>query len=135
MNSGGLLLTASDKYIIGARPSLEIVKNFTTDFSDEVVKPGTGVDVDVVKAAAETFAKESANYVQATNTAKPVTVAADIRKKSTFMLDDVDFIEDETAAALAGNAVAAGRAVGIELVKSVMTKLTYSAAPPASCRS
>ena len=120
------LKTAADKYIIGARPALEIIKNFTTDFSAEAVKPGTGIVVDVIKAAAETFAKTSANYKHATNSSTPVTVATDIRKKSTYSLDDLDCIEDETAAALAGNAVAAGRAVGIELIKSVMNKLTYS---------
>lgn len=120
------LVTAADKYIIAARPALEIIKNFTTNFSSEAVKPGTGVVVDVVKAAAETFVKDTANYTHVTNTCKPVTVAADIRKKSTFSLDDLDCIEDETAAALAGNAVAAGRSVGIELVKSVTAKLTYT---------
>lgn len=120
------LVTAADKYIIAARPALEIVKNFVTDFSADAVKPGTGVVVDVVKATAETFAKSSANYKHATNTCKPVTVATNLRKKSTFNLDDLDYIEDETAAALAGNAVAAGRAVGIELVKAVTGKLTYS---------
>lgn len=122
------LITAADKYIIGARPALEIIKNFTTDFSPEAVKPGTGIVVDVIKAAAEDFAKNTANYKHATNESTPITVATDIRKKSTFALDDIDCIEDETAQALAGNAVASGRAVGTEIIKSVMSKLTYSAA-------
>lgn len=122
------LITAADKYIIAARPALEIIKNFTTDFSTEAIKPGTGVVVDVVKATAETFVKGTANYKHSTNTTTPVTVATDIRKKSTFSLDDLDCIEDETASALAGNAVAAGRAVGKEIIKSVTGKLTYSAA-------
>lgn len=121
------LLTASDKYILGARPSLEIIKNFTTDFSADAVKPGTGVVVDVVKAAAETFNASSANYTHTTNSSTPITVATNLRKKSTFELDDIDFIEDETAAALTGNAVAAGRAVGAELVKAVTGLLTRTA--------
>ena len=120
------LITASDKYIIGARPALEIVKNFTTDFSPDAIRPGTGVVVDVIKADAEDFAKDSANYTHATNKSTPVTVAADIRKKSTYSLDDLDCIEDETAAALAGNAVAAGRAIGREIVKSIVSKLDYA---------
>lgn len=118
------LKAAADKAIIAARPALEIVKNFTIDFSDEAVKPGTGVVVDVVKATAETFDKTSANYAHTTNTTTPVTVATDTRKKSTFELDDLDVLEDETGAALAGNAEASGRAVGSELIKSVTGKLT-----------
>lgn len=122
------LKAAADKAIIAARPALEIVKNFTIDFSDEAVKPGTGVVVDVVKATAETFDKTSANYAHTTNTTTPVTVATDTRKKSTFELDDLDVLEDETGAALAGNAEASGRAVGSELVKSITGKLAYTAA-------
>lgn len=120
------LITASDKYIIGARAPLEIIKNFTIDFSDEAVKPGTGVVVDVIKAAAETFDASSANYTHATNSSTPITVATTLRKKSTFELNDIDCIEDETAAALAGNAVASGRAVGAELVKAVTGLLNYT---------
>ena len=120
------LITASDKYIIGARPALEIIKNFVTDFSPEAVKPGTGVVVDVVTATAETFDATSANYTHATNASTPITVATDLRKKSTFGLSDLDCIEDETAAALAGNAVASGRAVGAELVKKVTGLLNYT---------
>lgn len=122
------LKAAADKAIIAARPALEIVKNFTVDFSDEAVKPGTGVVVDVVTAVAEDFDKNSANYAHTTNTTAPVTVATDTRKKSTFSLDDLDALEDETGAALEGNAIASGRAVGAALVKSVTGKLAYSAA-------
>lgn len=118
------ILAAADKAIIAARPALEIVKNFTTDFSADAVKPGTGVVVDVVKASAEDFNATSANYGHATNSSTPVTVAANVRKKSTFSLSDLDAIEDETGAALAGNAIASGRAVGAELVKAVTGLLT-----------
>ena len=118
------ILAAADKAIIAARPALEIVKNFAIDFSADAVKPGTGVVVDVVKAVAEDFDEETANYGHATNTSTPVTVAANVRKKSTFSLSDLDAIEDETGAALEGDAIASGRAVGAELIKSVTGLLT-----------
>ena len=118
------LLAAADKVIIAARPALEIVSNFTTDFSDAAIKPCTGVAVDVMTASAETFVKGTNNYTHATNTIKPVQVVADIRKKSTFSLDDLDCLEDETAHCWNKFGPASGRAVGVELVKAVTGKLT-----------
>lgn len=122
------ILAAADKAIIAARPALEIVKNFATDFSADAVKPGTGVVVDVCKAVAEDFNEDSANYGHATNSCSPITVSANARKKSTFKLTDLDALEDETGAALEGDAIASGRAVGAELVKAVTGLLTASAA-------
>lgn len=119
------LLAAADKVIVAARPALEIISQFTTDFSADAVKPGTGVAVDVLAASAETFVKTSANYTHTTGTIKPVIVATDIRKKSTFSLDDVDVLEDETAHLWNKFAPVAGAAVGKELVQSVTGKLTY----------
>ena len=121
------LIAASDKILIAARPALEIVSQFTTDFSADAFKPGTGVAVDVLAATAENFDKDSANYGHATGTIKNVLVATDVRKKSTFTLDDVDCIEDETAHCWAQFAPVAGRAVAGELIKSVTGKLTRTA--------
>lgn len=121
------IIAASDKILVAARPALEIISQFTTDFSSEAVKPGTGVAVDVLSATAETFVKTSANYAHATGTIKNVIVATDIRKKSTFALDDLDVLEDETAHLWNKFGPVAGRAVGVELVKSVTGKLTRSA--------
>ena len=120
------LIAASDKVIVAARPALEIISQFTTDFSDAAVKPGTGVAVDVLASTAETFTKGTNNYAHATGTVKPVLVATDIRKKSTFSLDDMDCIEDETAHCWNKFGPAAGRAVAVELVKSVTGKLTIA---------
>lgn len=121
------LITASDKVIVAARPALEIISQFTTDFSDEAVKPGTGIAVDVLTATAETFDKDSANYGHATGVIKNFQVATDIRKKSTFALDDLDVLEDETAHCWSKFGPVSGRAVAVELVKSVTGKLTRTA--------
>ena len=121
------LIAASDKVIVAARPALEIISQFTTDFSPEAVKPGTGVAVDVLTATAETFVKSTNNYAHATGTIKNFLVATDIRKKSTFSLDDLDCLEDETAHCWGKFAPVSGRAVGVELVKSVTGKLTRTA--------
>jgi hypothetical protein len=116
------LVAASDKVIVAARPALEIISQFTTDFSDEAVKPGTGIAVDVLAATAETFEKGTANYTHATNTIKNFLVATDFRKKSTFSLDDLDCIEDETAHCWDKFGPASGRAVSTDLIKSVTGK-------------
>ena len=121
------LIAASDKVIVAARPALEIISQFTTDFSDEAVKPGTGVAVDVLAASAENFAKGTANYKHATNTIKNFLVATDFRKKSTFSLDDIDCIEDETAHCWDKFGPTSGRAVSTDLIKSVTGKLTRTA--------
>ena len=121
------LIAASDKVIVAARPALEIISQFTTDFSDEAVKPGTGIAVDVLTATAETFDKDSANYGHATGTIKNFQVATDIRKKSTFALDDLDVLEDETAHCWSKFGPVSGRAVAVELIKSVTGKLTRTA--------
>lgn len=121
------LIAASDKVLVAARPALEIISQFTTDFSPDAVKPGTGVAVDVMAATAETFVKGTGNYKHTTGTIKNVVVATDIRKKSTFSLDDLDCIEDETAHCWSKFGPVAGRAVAVELVKSVTGKLTRTA--------
>ena len=121
------LIAASDKVLVAARPALEIISQFTTDFSADAVKPGTGVAVDVLAATAETFVKGTANYKHTTGTIKNVVVATDIRKKSTFSLDDLDCLEDETAHCWSKFGPVAGRSVAVELVKSVTSKLTRTA--------
>jgi hypothetical protein len=121
------LLSATDKILVAARPALEIISQFTTDFSDAAVKPGTGVAVDVLAATAEDFVKGTGNYKHTTGTIKNVVVSTDIRKKSTFSLDDLDCLEDETAHCWTKFGPVAGRAVAAELVKSVTGKLTRSA--------
>ena len=119
------LLAAADKVIIGARPALELVSQFTTDFSAEAVKPGTGVAVDVLKAGTATFVKGTNDYGTGnTGTVKNITVTTDIRKISSFMLDDLDALEDETSHLWDKFGPAAGRAIGADLVKSVTGKLT-----------
>ena len=121
------LLAASDKLILAARPALEVIKDFTLDLSDDAVKPGTGVVVDVATSTAEDFVKSTNNYKHATGTVKPVTVPVNIRKKSTFSLDDVDAIDDETSHLWDKFGPAAGRAVGSALIQAVTGLLTRTA--------
>ena len=121
------LLAASDKLILAARPALEVIKDFTLDLSDDAVKPGTGVVVDVVTSTAENFVKATNNYKHATGTVKPVVVPVDIRKKSTFSLDDVDAIDDETSFLWDKFGPAAGRAVGGAIIQGVTGLLTRTA--------
>ena len=79
------LIAASDKVIVAARPALEIISQFTADFSPEAVKPGTGVAVDVLTATAETFVKSTNNYAHATGTIKNFLVATPERSGWTLV--------------------------------------------------
>ena len=121
------LIAASDKVIVAARPALELISQFTTDFSADAVKPGTGVAVDVMTATAETFVKSTNNYTHTTGTIKNFIVPCNVRKKSTFSLDDIDCLEDETAHCWSKFGPVAGRAVAVELVKAVTGLLTRTA--------
>lgn len=121
------LIVASDKVIVAARPALELVSQFTTDFSDDAVKPGTGIAVDVVTATAADFNASTNNYGTNNGNVKPCNVPVNIRKKSTFGLEDLDCLDDETSHLWDKFGPVAGRAVGAELVKAVTALLTDAA--------
>lgn len=122
------LVAASDKIIIAARPALEMVKLFTTDFSADAAKPGNVVSCKVLSATAADFAKGSQNFVKGTNDIKYADVRLTKHKISSYLLDDLDVLDDELAPCFAQFAPSSGAAIGKEIVKAVMELMTYSAA-------
>lgn len=122
------LIAASDKVIIAARPALEMVKLFTTDFSTDAAKPGQVVSCKVMSATAADFAKGTQNFVKGTNAIKYADIRLTKHKISSYQLDDLDVLDDELAPCFANFAPTSGAAIRKEIVKAIMGLLTYSSA-------
>lgn len=122
------LIAASDKVIIAARPALEMVKLFTTDFSTDAAKPGQVVSCKVMSATAADFAKGTQNFVKGTNAIKYADIRLTKHKISSYQLDDLDVLDDELAPCFANFAPTSGAAISKEIVKAIMGLLTYSSA-------
>lgn len=122
------LVAASDKVIIAARPYLEAIRQFTTDFSVDAAKKGNVVSVKVLSATAADFAKSTQNFAKSTNAIKYADVRLDEHKISSYTLDDLDVLDDELSPVFAQFAPTSGRAIGKAIVSKVMGLLTYDAA-------
>lgn len=122
------LIAASDKVIIAARPALEMVRLFTTDFSTDAAKPGQVVSCKVMSATAADFAKGTQNFVKGTNAIKYADIRLTKHKISSYQLDDLDVLDDELAPCFANFAPTSGAAISKEIVKAIMDLLTYSSA-------
>ena len=120
LHSKGLAAVA-DKIIIAARPALELVKLFTTDFSDTAAKQYDTIKVNVLKAVANSFTKGTYNYVKGGNTISFANVMLSNDKISTFVLDDLAPIWNKLGPV-------AGRAVAKAFITSVAGLLGYAAA-------
>lgn len=122
------LVAASDKVIIAARPALEAVKLFTTDFSVDPAKKGNVVSVKVLSATAADFAKGTQNFAKSTNAIKYADVRLEKHKISSYTLDDLDVLEDELSPVIGQFAPTAGRAVGKAVISTVMGLFSYETA-------
>lgn len=127
LHSKGLAAVA-DKIIIAARPALELVKLFTTDFSDTAAKQYDTIKVNVLKAVANSFTKGTYNYVKGGNTISFANVMLSNDKISTFVLDDLSALEDDLAPIWNKLGPVAGRAVAKAFITSVAGLLGYAAA-------
>lgn len=121
------LVAVNDKIIYAARPAIDLVKLFITDFTPAPAKRYEKVLVNVMKGQAVDFAKGTENYT--TGTVGKINHAylelqADKLVKFTF--DDMDFLEDEFAPSWGNLGPASGANLGDEFVKHVMSKLTYA---------
>ena len=128
LTSPGLVL-ASDKAIIAARPALEKVTLFATDFTDAVVAKGTTLTVPVFSGSAADFNPSSSHgYNDTEGSIKWAQVPFSTHKKCTYGLTDKDSTLVETSPLWAKAGPAAGSAVGKALAAVVASLLTYSAA-------
>lgn len=128
LTSPGLVF-ASDKAIIAARPALEKVTLFATDFTDAVVAPGTTLTVPVFSGSAADFNPASSHgYNDTEGAVKWAQVSFSTHKKCTYGLTDKDSTLVETSPLWTKAGIAAGGAVGKALTSVVAGLLTYSAA-------
>ena len=128
LTSPGLVF-ASDKAIIAARPALEKVTLFATDFTDAVVTKGTTLTVPVFSGSAADFNPSSSHgYNDTEGSIKWAQVPFSTHKKCTYGLTDKDSTLVETSPLWAKAGPAAGSAVGKALTAVVASLLTYSAA-------
>ena len=121
------LVAGADKVILSARPYLEFIKLFSTNFAAINSAQYNAVAVNVLASSSEDFGV-GAGYTHPTNTIKPATVTLDAHRKSTFTIGDVDAITNELAPCWAEMGPKAGEAIGKYVVQQVMSLLTYSAA-------
>ena len=121
------LVAGADKVILAARPYLEFIKLFSTNFAPTNSARYNAIAVNVLAASSEDFGV-GAGYTHPTNTIKPATVTLDAHHKSTFTIGDVDALKNELAPCWGEMGPKAGEAVGKYVVQQVMGLLTYSAA-------
>ena len=121
------LVAGADKVILSARPYLEFIKLFSTNFAAINSAQFNAVAVNVLASSSEDFGV-GAGYTHPTNTIKPATVTLSAHRKSTFTIGDVDAITNELAPCWAEMGPKAGEAIGKYVVQQVMSLLTYSAA-------
>lgn len=128
LTSPGLVF-ASDKAIIAARPALEKVTLFATDFTDDAVTKGTTLTVPVFSGSAADFNPGSSHgYNDPEGSVKWAQVSFSTHKKCTYGLTDKDSTLVETSPLWAKAGPAAGGAVGKALTSAVASLLTYTAA-------
>lgn len=121
------LVAAADKVIVASSPILEQLALFSTDFSLDAAKIGSGVAVEVLSAAAGDFGASN-GYTVSTNAIKPTTVTLNKHKKSTFTIGDTDALENELAPVWANLAPVAGKAIAKAVVGDVCALLTAAGA-------
>lgn len=119
------LRAGADKCILAARPLLEIIKLFSTNFKAVASEKFAGIAVPVLSAGSEDFGA-SAGYTHPTNNIKPATVTLSSHRKSTWTIGDKDALENELAPCWGEFAPRAGLAVAKFAVESIMDLLTYT---------
>ena len=123
------LVAVNDKIIYAARPAIDLVKLFVTDFTPDPGKQYEKVLVNVMKGQAVDFAKGSENYTSGT-IGKVNYAYLELKKDKLvkFTFDDMGFLEDEFAPSWGNIGPASGGNLGDEFVKHVMAQLTYAKA-------
>ncbi len=118
------LKAASDKIILAARPIVEQLRLFSTNFSVDRARKGDGVVVEVLSATAGDFGAAN-GYTKSTNTIRPATVLLNKHKKSTFTISDVDDLENEFAPIWGSLSPVAALAVAKQAVADAIGCFTY----------
>lgn len=128
LTSPGLIL-ASNKAIMEAQRGIAFVKNFSTDFSEELQGEGKTVKVPVFSGDATVYSETAGavNDFETTDGAIiPVSVALDTIVKVTYSLGIWDLTEVNKSSTSRNCGIAAGRAIGRKLEELVMGLLDYT---------
>lgn len=120
------LVAASDKVIIAAKPALEAIRLFATDFSVDNAKKFDVITTKVISATAADFAKGSQNFAKGTNAIKYADIRLTEHKISSYQLDDLDVLEDELAPVWDRFAPTSGAAIAHAVVAKLMGLFAYS---------
>ena len=121
------IIAVNDKIIYAARPAIEILKLFITDFTPDPGKQYDKVLVNVMKGQTADFAKGSENYTTGT-VGKIHHAYLELQKDKLikYTFDDMDFLEDEFAPSWGNLAPAGGVNLGDDMIKHAVSKLTYA---------
>lgn len=121
------LVAANDKIIYAARPAIEILKLFITDFTPDAANKYEKVLVNVMKGQTADFAKGTENYTTGT-IGKIHHAYLELQKDKLvkFTFDDMGFLEDEFAPSWGNLAQAGGVNLGDDMVKHALSKLSYA---------
>lgn len=128
LTSPGLIL-ASNKAIMEAQRGIAFVKNFSTDFSEELQGEGKSVKVPVFSGDATVYSEAAGavNDFETTDGAIiPAAVALDTIVKVTYSLGIWDLTEVNKSSTSRNCGIAAGRAIGRKLEELVTGLLTYT---------
>lgn len=122
------LIAASDKVIIAAKPELEAIRLFATDFSVDAAKKYDVITTKVLTAKAADFAKDTQNFAKGTNAIKFADIRLTEHKISSYLLDDLDVLEDELSPVWDRLAPSSGAAISRAVVEKLMSLFTYDKA-------
>ena len=128
LTSPGLIL-ASNKAIMEAQRGIAFVKQFSTDFSEELQGEGKTVKVPVFSGDATEYSEEvgSVNDFETTDgSIIPVAVTLDTIVKVTYSIGIWDLTEVNKSSTSRNCGIASGRAIGRKLEELVMAKLDYT---------
>lgn len=120
------LQLAADKALVVSKGTIAKTKYFTTNFSDEVIRPMTTLEVAVYDGKASTFDKTTNDYgtIDGSVTYRPVSF--DKHFKSTFGFEDLDSVRVPTNQFWTNAGEAAGRALGRTIEQEIGVALLGS---------
>lgn len=125
LTSPGLIL-GSNKAIMEAQRGIAFVKNFATDFSEELQGEGKTVKVPVFSGNATVFNETNNDFETTDGSIIPASVTLDTLVKVTYSIGVADLLEINKSATSRNCGIAGGRAVGRKLEELVCSLLTYS---------
>lgn len=119
LQSPGLIYLA-DRAIVAAYAEICAIKDFCWNLSDEAVKPGTTMEVNLFDSSpARQFNRETNNYETVDGAVTHATISFDTHLKKTYMFEDKDFLSVNV-----GTWEQAGVAGGVALSQAILSTIS-----------